>query len=473
MKFILIKRSQRPLSLFIAAMVSMFFCQKSFAQYYTKKIMDSLDLVDKHTIDSTENGKKLLVSKRGLNNYFGNKIGYFLTGEDKSNVARNFVSLSTTDSELEFGHNRYKEADDKRIVSVFTYGFKAKASEKFSEIFSSSQKLSSNIGITFKYTWLGNGTISFDTSNTESQNEKNIKEKRVSQKYSMDKKRRIYLLGLENELADDSLKFSRVIDTILTTRVFFQPNEREEIANSEQKKNYEKLKEDYEKKYYDKEAELLDVFDAKNIVRVCWLSFSGYIPLNSTSYQVTDSLSVLANEKRGYLIETTISPSLYLETRCLGKFFFNVGINGKYNNTVNNEDLTKYTVSQAKAITGHDSLYTKDETEPVYLGKYEDLVTGAVNGQFVYFPKINVGHLKKIVNGNWGLSGRIEQKFDGTTDKTNVTVGIPWVIKNEDDESIVNIEVQFKFNDTARWTKSTQNYSFGLNAALPFSSIFK
>lgn len=447
--------------------------KQSVAQYYTKKIIDSLYIEDDHTINSTQKGSNLLVSKRGLNHYFANKIGYFLTGEDKSNLARNFVSLSTTDSELEFGHNRYKEKDNKRIVSVFTYGFKAKASEKFAEIFSSTNKLSSSMGFTFKYTWLMNSKVKYDKMYTETQNSKKIKDERGPQKCSMDKKRRIYLIGLQNELVDDSLKFSRVIDAISTTTVLCEPNDKKEIANSEQKKKYEKQKEDYEKKYYDKEAELLDVFDAKNAVVVPWISFSGYIPLNSTSYQVTDSLSLLSSEKRGYLAEITASPSLYLETKRLGKFLFNVGINGKYNNAVNNEDLTKYTVTHAKSITGHDSLYTKDETEPVYLGKYDDFVTGAVNAQIVYFPRANQGRLKKIVNGNWGLSGRIEQKFDGITDKTNVTVGIPWVIKNEDDESIVNLEVQFKFNDTARWTKSTQNYSFGLSAALPFNSIFK
>ena len=88
------------------------------------------------------------------------------------------------------------------------------------------------------------------------------------------------------------------------------------------------------------------------------------------------------------------------------------------------------------------------------------------------FPKVTIGH-RTIWNKNFGLSIKAE-KWIGTYDPTNITLGLPMILSGKDDDKKINLEIQFKWVDVRQNIKSLDKddrYSAGVNLAIPFSSV--
>lgn len=397
-----------------------------------------------------------LVTPRGLNKYFAKTIGYYLTGSNSSSLNRNYLFLNAGDNELVFGHNRYFAQANGRIRSVWTVGFKAELNKKFAELLNNNGA-SANMGLNLKYTRYLTGTVFFDGPVTPG-----------PQKCAMNHLRRIYLMDLIRKINDESNQFEAGIADFN-----LNPGNNTcggQVASTTQSRTdfYNKLLQKYEDLYYEKEVELLENAGAKNAVRVGWWSITGFVPFTPVRYQTITTTTMLPVEKADYLAELNWSGNFLYDSDVWGRVLLSAGISGVANNSVKSEKMQTYSINEIVPLGINDSVYKKDHNGDIYLGDYSSYLSGVTNFQAIFFPK-NAN--SALFTGNWGVSAKFEYEFQGTTDKINLRFGIPFVVKGKDDENPVNFEVQFKLNDTSRWTNEGKNYSIGISVGLPFSSI--
>lgn len=320
----------------IAITIVLFFiCQLNYAQrrnaftpvknytynVYADSIIDSLYLIEHLTYSSNTPPKNLLVSNRGLNKYFANKIGYFLTGEDKSSLNKNYIFLNAGDNELVFGHNRFFERENHRIQSVINFGIRANLEDNFAEI-KNSDGFTNNIGLNIKWTWFGNGKIFYD-NNYSQETFKNLRIDQIElgkQKCDLTNKRIELLNTLSLQIKKEADEFEESLNNLRIDSTRFCGN----FLVFEQEKKvefYNELKDKYFDLFSTTEADYLEKYDVKNFVKVGWLSISGFAPFTRESYFLIDSLKMLPYEKKSYLAEFKISYSYLLEHVNWGKLF--------------------------------------------------------------------------------------------------------------------------------------------------------
>jgi hypothetical protein len=428
--------------------------------------IDSLEGIDKKTRAAVKKPDNLLVSKVGLNKFFAKKIGYFLTGKDNPSLHRNYLFLDAGENDLVLGHNRYFTAENDRILSVLTLGLKADLKDNFGEL-ANQDGLKGNFGVNLKYTYYIFGTVKYDNLSQSTKSSEALVPKR-DQKCSMNHKRHMFLKDQIERLQKEALEFEKAKQAFVSEEDTESCRDKGAMVKESEDEFYKDLKKKYLEAYYAKEVELLEDPDAKNFVHASWVSATGFFPIAGKSYSVTTSTTELPKERKSYLTDIGVSFYYLMEFKENGRVLISAGASGKNNNSIENEELDKYTINDLHKLGLNDSVYIHPEEGDVYYGAYQEYISGTLYGEGTYLPKIKGS---KIFTGNWGISGRYEYAYDGLNDKVNVKVGLPFILKGKDEESAVNFELQFKMKDVYRWTSDKQKFSFGISVGLPFSSL--
>jgi len=429
-------------------------------------IIKKIVAIDDATRKATDPPDNLLVSRVGLNKFFARKIGYFLTGNENPSLHRNFLFLNAGDNELIFGHNRYFTRENDRIKSVVTYGLKADLKDGFSEL-GNQDGLKGNFGLNLKYSYYFNGGIKYDDL-SEWQTVSATTTAGGPQKCSMNTKRRLFLSEQMEKLKKESIEHEQTEKNYVNDETKDECDSKTELVKEASDDFYKVLEEKYLKTYYDKEVELLDEWEAKDLVRTGWFSLSGFLPFTPKTYSVTTNLTELPGKKLTYEGNGSLNFYYLIEHKKSGKWLFNAGMTGEWNNSIKNEEMDKYTINQMKAFGNYDSVYINQKDGDIYYGVYQEYISGKFTGQITYFPR---AENCKFFSGDWGISAKYEYQFDGLNDKVNLKFGLPFLLKGKDEDSPVNFEVQFKLNDIYRWTSTVKKYSVGISVGLPFSSV--
>jgi len=432
------------------------------------KIINTLMEIDTKTHNAMGEKDHLLVSRVGLNKFLAKKIGYFLTGEENPALHKNYLFLNSGEKELVYGHNWYRTRTDDRVVSVWTLGLKADMKDGFAEL-ANKEGWAQNTGINLKYTVYFTGGIKYDNLKEWQEEKDKSLTAAGKQKCAMNTKRRLFLMEQIEKLKAESNDFEAIQQSYRNDGAEDLCATKEDLIKETSAEFYSELKKKYLEAYYDKEVELLEGKEAKNLVRIGWLSFTGFAPFSTTTYSIITDIDYLPTPKNTYLATGNLNLNYFVEDKDLGKFLFNLGAEGLVNNSAKNEDIDKYTLNQIRQLTT-DSIYLNEKEGDYYYGAYQDFVTGKFSGQITYYFPISKKY-KKFLSGDWGLSARYEYETDGIKNKMNLRFGLPFLLKGKDKDSPVNFEVQFKLNDIATWTDDSKKYSVGISVGLPFSSI--
>lgn len=436
----------------------------AFAQQSVEKIFKKLDTINQRVVDFSCTGKSgMILSDRGLNYFFADKLASYLAGEGDISLFKSYATLDASDGVLNINHNfPTKDNETGRIKSLFTLGARSNIADGFAAIFRE-EKFSNELGLSLKQTWFKKGAIKFYGCKSS----KDPGEKKTvpsDQKQTMNLARALLLHQLHNEMLQKEREFSAAYKEIKSKEI---PGDRTESAIRSELENefYTELRKTYLDKFAKKEAELLESTKSYNRLRVQWYTISAFVPLTKKVYNVAGSFTSNFSEKQMYPWELNASYNWIRESRLNGRSFFHLSAGVFLNNGVKTEELEKINLQQYKNLGGVDTVHFAElESDESYIGNYKNFVTPLLKAQFVWFPP----------EKNIGVSIQLEKNF-GKFDPLNGKIGVPIRLNDKDGDPNVNFEIQVRTFDLANSVASDKSIgkktSVGISVGLPFSSV--
>ncbi len=403
-------------------------------------------------------GKGMIISNRGINRFFADKIGSYLSEGGDVSLFKNYATINTSGGEFSINHNLGKMEKITGRYPLTTLGFRARMSDGFATIFSD-KKFRNDLGFSVKRTWFTNGTAIF----TNHCNTPPYDTLGPSQKAVMNSKRSFILHSLQQEMENRTKEFEAILDQMKESE-FETAGELEPAKKALKENFFQNLKREYEKKYAEMEAKALSQDGSFERMGTSWTSLTVYIPVTNQQFSVAPSFGENFADEELYAWKLNLSYNEILESNDAGRFFliFEGGI--FQNNSVNTKTIRKIKLLDYKNRGGADTLHFAElKTSEAYLGRYEKFVTPQVKMQFVWFPKTS----------NAGLSLSMEKNF-GKYHALNGKLGIPIRFNDKRGDPAVNFELQFRGTDINKSvdTKKTfgKRLSVGFSVGLPFSS---
>lgn len=444
------------IALFLTSSYSMIFSQ----EITTPELQTYL--IERYNKDTKKNnGKELTFNKKMLNILFTKEISNYLTESSNLNTRKAFAVLTEEDNRLFLGGsftNPFKKRRSiDRLIGLNTIGIKADIKDKFATVFSSGD-LNNDLGISYKYTYIGRGTITYSSKS----------KKGKSDKEKIETYRKDYLL---DEFLDE--KVNESVKTIT------QKNNKNEVINELNGKPKSKLLNTVSKSDFD--ALYLSILEeeADNTTKQkwytnyynWWVSLETFIPITRTEYKTSENIeSNVINTSDYSPFEIEFSGNFFLKTASYGSFQFRGIYEGYNNNSVRAElkDLIKpfsFIEFQQQIDdsqnTGDNTFFAQLDENEVNVGEFKEFFTNGIKGEIVYFlPEKVFGKDLSFI----GLSASVEQYF-GEYKAKNWRLGIPVVLKDKDGKSTVNFELQ--------WREINKNHSVGFSIGVPFGKFVK
>lgn len=421
-------------------------------KFFTGLLLVCLALVNKlysqdiHTItlvnnEVTENslkplltgiGNTSLTSNATLNTFFATKISTYLSEATDLSLSKAYAVLDNSDGRLFLGgtfNAKQNTTDFQRLL--FTGGIKANIKDGFSNIFGI-DGVNKDIGVSFKATIFGRGSIWFDKNATTQKDKVNNKRTQIV-----------------NELLSD-------FDNDLTK---FKKNQTGLVGSASAISSYISDYEDEMKNQFaKKEADFIAKKKLFNLAHSWWVSFDAYLPVTQSNYKTVANFSTTTINSTSYRpYEFNIAYTNFWEKNkwtknlLLGKGTTLLTIKGSLiaNNSVNASLIEGYSfdkyLSQSTVV---DTLFlAKLKSKTVYVGNYESFITPKLSARYVYMPFQFVG-----------ISAAFEKNF-GKVDDLNWRLGIPISLKDNEGKSKINFELV--------WREISKEHSFGLSVGLP------
>ncbi len=424
------------------------------------KIMEGLSLENQKVVASKcgSEGQGMIISNRGINRFFTDKIGSYLSEGGDVSLFKNYATINTSGGELSINHNLGKMEKITGRHPLTTIGFRARMSDGFATVFSD-KKFRNDLGFSVKRTWFGNGTAIFSNHcNTPPFNTLG-----PSQKAVMNSKRSFILHSLQQEMENKTREFEAVLEKMQENE-FENPGDLEPAKKELREGFFKNLKKEYESKFAEMEARALSANGSFERMGTSWTSLTLYIPLTQQQFSVAPSFGENFADEELYAWKLNLSYNEILESNAGGRFFliFEGGV--FQNNTVNTKTIRKVKLLDYKNRGGTDTLrFAELGTSEAYVGSYEKFVTPQVRMQFVWFPKAS----------NAGLSISMEKNF-GKYHALNGKLGMPIRFNDKRGDPAVNFELQFRGTDINRSVDTKKSFgkrlSVGFSVGLPFSS---
>lgn len=408
--------------------------------------------------------KQLTFNKKMLNILFTKEISNYLTESSNLNTRKAFAVLTEEDDRLFLGGsftNPFKKRDPiDRLIGLHTLGIKADIKDKFATVFNSDE-LNKDLGISYKYTYIGRGKVTYSSKVKEDSSLKFDKEK-------VEAYRDDYLL---NEFLDE------LVDT--STKPIIQGNSKNEILNELNGKPKNKVLNVVSKSSFDELYQKVLEEEANTVTKQkwytnyfnWWVSLETFIPVTATEYKTSENITsntINTSEYRPYELE--FSGNFFIKTASYGSFQVRGIIEGYNNNSVRAElsDIIKpFTFIEFQQQIdesqndGDNSFIAQLDDNKVNVGEFKEFFTTGFRGEIVYFLPDNIcGKDLSFI----GLSAAYE-KFNGDYDAENWRLGIPFVLKDKEGKANINFEIQ--------WREINKDHTIGFSVGIPFGKFVK
>lgn len=414
---------------------------------------------------STDTSK--LMTAQGLNIFMAKKVNTYLSGSGDLSLNKSYFIIDPVDGRLFLGMNFAKDPSEGngRTQWIVTTGLKADATDNFSTLFNAEKdEISPNIGLSLKLTWLGRGIISYGVRERQIQKNQlgivgpvfdtiqNFDNRTVSRFL-----RKQISNQLDSAMRKDSSEFVRSLDG-------FSGFEEESWATLQKSAYFKAANKKYRKEFITKEAEVIDDKALYSWYWTHWFSAEVYVPFTRSRYDVAGDFTSDVEEKRLYNLDATLLWSQVMEGKA-ARLITSIGPGVKIQNNINTATLSKYGIGEYKKLGGQDTLKLAElSKDDVYVGQYEEYVSPFVKMQAVCFF---------VKEKSIGLSFAAE-KFMGGYDPLNIKLGVPVSLKGKDDETKVNFELQFKWNDYGNnifpEKSRSDKFVIGLSIGIPLIS---
>lgn len=390
----------------------------------------------------------ILLSDPTLNRIFAKRISYYLSGEENLSLFKNYATANSSDGTVTVGYNlaRYINNDEtKKLNSVTNIGLKGKLAELFSE-----GKFQNSIGIQLNHTIMNRGIVSYCISDA-----KNLIRSRNVIKASV-------LAKNKKELDDFDSENASVRATLnpFDTAAF-------DIIRAKNRKKLEDetLFEKYKAKFSDEEEKS----SSYNQISTNWWTFTSFIPLNTTTQKVSNSVGDKTDNKYFFPIELGVTFSHFVERNKINRnnFLLSFGVKGILNNRFTYVEKYKKLDSEiAKSINLEK---VEIEKETYYKGDFSSFVTLNLKPRILINNQHSTGFGKRVsydffVDANFGEYTIITPGF-----------GFLFSLPPADPDKPINVGLTFSFQDATNQfvpdKKILEKLSVGFTLTLPFNGI--
>jgi hypothetical protein len=403
----------------------------------TRRYIDSLHR-------ATSDSKNLMTSP-ALDIFMAKKVNTYLTGTGDLALNKSYFILDPTDGRLFLGMNYAKDPSEGngRTKWVFTGGIKADADESFSKLYDGeNNKLEGNFGASLKITLLGRGIITYAKESAKEKVQVLLPKASDIPQYDKAEAGHFLRLHLKRKIKmameKDSLEFVMEKDSLEFVNTHPDAKDKALTWRIERRLKFmESQNKEYRKAFINGEADLIEEEGLFNTFWNHWVSFDLYLPFTRRAFDVGSDFSQPVQARKLYNLEATLLYNQIKEYRHM-RWLWSLGFGAKNQNNITTTQLDKYSMGEYRDLGGQDTIKLAQlKTSDVYIGEYRDFVSPFAKGQLVNFFLF-----KKSV----GLSLYAEKYFL-TYDPLNVKVGVPFNLKGKDEETKVNFELQFKWND--------------------------
>lgn len=477
--------------IFTLCMSIVLFNAKSNAQKKVTTYDELSKEVQAIAVDTDKEPKNVLVTGKGFNMFIQKKVSNYLTGSSEISLSKLYATYASESDKLTFGFNKATFDNNKRLVSLFNPMIEMNIKNSFATLYKKGA-WQSDIRLGFKYSYL----LPFSTINfygldgIKDQKSAMIKKRNAATQIILDKIAKekaanavvgnatltesqkqlktpleAELQGLQLKVAPTAIESTRIVELQrMIVRI--------DALTTKETVKYDKKLEEYEDEIAKAEVDALYEKDAYTWSQTSWVSFWGFYPLTEREHYIAENNTQKFTEKKFKPWEFNAQFN-YLRDGRLGSFFFTVGYKVFQNNSALADLMTSVDYNQYLQFPGIDTLNAAIiETNKAYIGKYTEFNTNNINLQLVLsLPDKKKDGGEKLVTP--GISIRFEKNF-GEYSANNWFFGLPLRFKGKD--KAINIEPQVKL-------KNTNNYSnkvdykiqpvFGINAGLPFATLFK
>lgn len=416
-----------------------------------------------NTIEQQIKHDTLLMSYPALNVLMAKKVNTYLTGSSDLSLNKSYFIIDPTDGRLFLGYNISKAPSktNTRTKWVLTTGVKSNIADAFSTIYAGDKKkAASDMGLSLKLTRLGRGVIFY--ANDKQVQRNNLKifglEDNEESEYSQKEVASYYRAQFKNELETsmklDSVSFENTIQNVGTSA--YRALKRQTF--------YEERNKYYRTQFITMEADNIDNEAIYNSFWNNWISLDVYIPFTKQEFDVANDFYSSVTTKSLYNFEGTLLWS-HIYENAKTRWFGSIGLGATVFNSINTSMIDKYSIGNYKKLGGTDTLNLAQlETNDIYIGAYSDYLTPFFRAQIVslFLAKRQIG-----------LSFMAE-KYINSYNPLNLKLGIPFSLTGKDDETKVDFELQFRWNDVDNnlypEKSRLEKFVFGLSIGVPLTS---
>lgn len=364
-----------------------------------------------------------------LNYFFKSQLNSVAFSSEDLSLQRFYATLTNEDNAFSFGlnFNNLRKTDDK-ATWILSLGVGGKSTGSFATFFESSNGetvAKTEINGKLKFTWLGRGIITRYSSQRAITNE--YYKKYLGPKY--DKK-------LEAFKKTDGDKYNEINKLeALNGKAYLSEADSSGVVC----KHYKALRSEFMKE------EAKAIIDNRLYRRMWdhWITFEATLPIAKKQYKLSDSIQNPVYDKKGFygwnftmkytnMWKSSKNNAVYLSGRAR-----------VYNdNNIITEDLKS--ADFLSFVNQSSTQSATSKTDEVYIGRFDEFATLGLGAEVIWYPW-----------NQWvGVSASVEQMVSASN-YLNWKFGIPVSLKDDEGESKVNFELQ--------WKEVNKNHYVGAN----------
>lgn len=353
-----------------------------------------------------------LLTNRGMNLFFADRVGYYLSDPENLTFCKNNITLNSGTGIFSMGHSLFEPTSaDLPVKAYNVIGLKANVFNAF-QAAANNSTFNNELGFTFKRFWVSKPKLNLNN---------------CSEKQFFDAGRAIIVKQLSAEISNKGTDFENTLINI---------TDLPDVSKKELKADfYKNLKEEYSRKFA--ELQYRALFDSLrfNRLKSNWTNFNLYIPVILQRFTVAENLNSAFSIKKTFPAELSINHTRFIETQRASKLYLNFRAGILMNNTINSKMLNWTSEETYRVLGGkYVSYLTDKQLDKANIGKFENFITPNIKAQIVYFPPEN----------HFGISCTIEQNF-GKYKALNGIIGIPIVLIDKQSAPQTNLEIQIRY----------------------------
>ena len=400
-------------------------------------------------------GSGNIISNRGMNLFLAGKVGSYLSEESDLSYYKNNTTFNSADGILSLNHSLFQPTGaDLPVRSFMVVGVKAGIGRALNKVNKTTG--SNEFGFTLRQTWLGTTHTFYSPCNAGVGYTK-------SQRVIMDALRAGILSGIESDILLKKGNFEESLTLIKSTDIPGQ--NMDSVKQKNRVAFYSNLKNDYDRKFADMQAQLLLNTNNYKKITSSWTSIIAYIPLIREKFIAADNLLSPLERKFSYPLKLSLVHTRFIESLKGGRLFLSIMGGASLNNSISGNAATRYTGSEYNFQGGKDSAgLIRLNSEFVYMGNYNKYITTFIKGKVVFIPP----------DWHFGLTAILEKNF-GPYNALNGTFGIPIVLIDRYANPSINFEFDIHYFDISNSVlpliKVQDKVSIGVTIGVPFSKI--